>query len=128
MTVGVVIAIVLKDNTTFNIKYLLGILNSSMMNWYYGFIGKPKGKAREYFNEPLSIIPIINTADKSKHDKMVSLVDQMLDAKKKQMASTTERDKSFWENKCSSLDRQIDSLVYELYGLTEEEIKIVEGG
>jgi hypothetical protein len=36
--------------------------------------------------------------------------------------------KTYYENLCSTLDRQIDQLVYELYGLTEEEIKIVEGG
>ena len=40
----------------------------------------------------------------------------------------TDKDKTYYENKCASLDRQIDRLVYELYGLTEEEIKIVEGG
>ncbi len=101
------------------------------MNFYYQFIGRRKGKMLEYFVEPLAKIPIIkinfsNLAQKSQHDKLVSLVDQMLEAKKNQMESTTERDKSFWENKCSSLDKQIDSLVYELYGLTEEEIKIVE--
>jgi hypothetical protein len=33
----------------------------------------------------------------------------------------------YFENKCASLDRQIDALVYDLYGLTEAEIKIVEG-
>jgi type II restriction/modification system DNA methylase subunit YeeA len=37
------------------------------------------------------------------------------------------KDKDFYENKCAALDRQIDALVYELYGLTAEEIKIVEG-
>jgi hypothetical protein len=39
----------------------------------------------------------------------------------------TERDKTFYESKCASLDRQIDNLVYELYDLTPEEIEIVEG-
>ena len=38
----------------------------------------------------------------------------------------TERDRNFGENKCAALDRQIDALVYELYGLTDEEIAIVE--
>jgi hypothetical protein len=35
-------------------------------------------------------------------------------------------DKDFYENKCAALDRQIDRLVYDLYGLTEAEIKLVE--
>lgn len=53
--------------------------------------------------------------------------DQMLDAKKQLAAARTERGKAFYENKCATLDRQIDSLVYELYELTPEEIAIVEG-
>jgi hypothetical protein len=129
---GDIRVIVINKNKEYHTKFCIGILNSRLMNFYYQFIGRRKGKMLEYFVEPLAKIPIINInftdpTEKSKHDKMVSLVDQMLDAKKKQMESNTERDKSFWENKCNSLDSQIDTLVYELYGLTEEEIKIVEG-
>ena len=54
-------------------------------------------------------------------------LEQMLDAKKQLAASQTEKDRTYFENKCASLDRQIDALVYDLYGLTGEEIKIVEG-
>ncbi len=46
---------------------------------------------------------------------------------KKRLAITnTEDDKNYYQQKCQSLDNQIDKLVYELYGLTEEEIKVVE--
>jgi phenylpyruvate tautomerase PptA (4-oxalocrotonate tautomerase family) len=51
-----------------------------------------------------------------------------LEAKKQLAAAVTDNDKNFLQNKCSSIDIQIDKLVYELYELTEEEIKIVEGG
>ena len=51
----------------------------------------------------------------------------MLEAKKQLALAKTDKDKTYYENKCASLDRQIDRLVYDLYGLTEEEIKIVEG-
>jgi hypothetical protein len=40
----------------------------------------------------------------------------------------TDKDKTYYGNKCSSLDRQIDRIVYDLYGLTEDEIKLVEAG
>ncbi|MBI5403494.1 MAG: hypothetical protein HY959_08835 [Ignavibacteriae bacterium] len=40
--------------------------------------------------------------------------------------SKTDKDKTYYERKCESLDRQIDSEVYKLYGLTDEEIQIVE--
>ena len=39
----------------------------------------------------------------------------------------SDKDKDFYANKCAALDRQIDVLVYALYALTPDEIKIVEG-
>ena len=41
-------------------------------------------------------------------------------------AALTDGDKDFYTNKCARLDGQINALVYELYGLTPEEIKTVE--
>ncbi len=55
---------------------------------------------------------------------MVAKVEAMLEAKKQLAAAKTDGDKTYYENKCASLDRQIDRLVYDL---TEEEIDIVEG-
>lgn len=51
----------------------------------------------------------------------------MLEAKKQLQTATTDKDKTYYERRCETLDRQIDQLVYELYGLTEEEMRIVEG-
>jgi hypothetical protein len=80
---GDIRVIVLNDKTELNIKYVLGILNTTLMNWYYGFIGKPKGNSREYFNEPLSKIPIkeidfSNQSEKTTHDQIVKLVSNLL--------------------------------------------------
>ena len=57
---------------------------------------------------------------------MVTKVDAMLEAKKRLAKAKTDKDKTYYENKCAALDRQIDKLVYDLYELTEEEIRIVE--
>jgi hypothetical protein len=51
----------------------------------------------------------------------------MFEAKKQWAGAQTEMDRTYFENKCASLDRQIEAPVYDLYGLTEAEIKIVEG-
>jgi adenine-specific DNA-methyltransferase len=51
----------------------------------------------------------------------------MLAAKEKLAQSKTDAETHRLEAHCASLDRQIDAAVYELYGLTEEEINIVEG-
>ena len=65
-------------------------------------------------------------ADGARHDKMVRLVEQMMEARKAWAAAQMEKDKTYYDDKCKALDKQIDALVYELYGLTEEEISIVE--
>ncbi|MGI8786968.1 MAG: hypothetical protein ACR2HG_04305 [Pyrinomonadaceae bacterium] len=58
---------------------------------------------------------------------MVSLVEQMLDAKKHLQTARTDKNKNYYQDKCSALDRQIDKLVYDLYDLDEAEREIVKG-
>jgi len=53
-------------------------------------------------------------------------VKRILVAQKQLAAAQSDADKDFYGNKCAGLDRQIDALVYELYGLTPDEIKIME--
>ena len=117
--------------------YLLGLLNSRLFWFAISNISIPFGvRAGEYryrliyqYMEQVPIRPIDakNRDDKAKHDKVVSLVEQMLASTKQLAASHSDKDKDFYANKCATIDRQIDALVYELYGLTPEEIKIVEG-
>lgn len=68
-----------------------------------------------------------NPQDKGRHDRLVGLVEKMLEAKRQLAEAQTDKDKEFFVRFCSSLDGQIDNLVYELYDLTDEEIAIVEG-
>ena len=57
---------------------------------------------------------------------MVKLVERMLDLHKKLSAAKIPTDKTRIQRQINTTDKQIDNLVYELYGLTEEEIKIIE--
>jgi hypothetical protein len=68
-----------------------------------------------------------NPADKARHDRMVQLVEQMLTLNKQLAAANTGHDTTFIQRQIDATDRQIDRLVYDLYGLTEEEIAVVEG-
>jgi hypothetical protein len=77
--------------------------------------------------EDPATIDTSTSGDKGKQDKTVSLVEQMMTAQKQLAAAHSDADKEFYGNKCESIDKQIDALVYELYGLTPEEVKIVEG-
>jgi hypothetical protein len=58
---------------------------------------------------------------------MVKLVEQMLDLHQRLSAAKTPQEKTALERQISATDTQLDRLVYDLYGLTQEEIKIVEG-
>jgi hypothetical protein len=76
---------------------------------------------------PICVLDLNEPANKVKHDRIVSLVEQMLSLHKQLGTARTPQQKSMIQNQIKIADRQIDQLVYELYGLTEEEIAIVEG-
>lgn len=100
----------------FEIKYILGILNSKLYYvWLYNK-GKRKGESLELYQKPLSEIPI-KEANRNQQKEIVDIVDTILKAKKSNLQSDTSRD----ENK-------IDVLVYHLYGLTYDEVLIVDPG
>lgn len=65
-------------------------------------------------------------ADNARHKEVVGVVARMLDIHKQLAASKTSHDKMTTERQIEAADRAIDQLVYELYGLSKEEIKIVE--
>jgi hypothetical protein len=65
-------------------------------------------------------------ADKAVHDKIVTLVNIMLDLNKKFHSANTPSEKTMLQRQIDATDQQIDKLVYELYGLTDKEIRIVE--
>ena len=67
-------------------------------------------------------------ADVARHDRMVALVEQMLALHKRRAAARTPHEQTVFQAQIDATDRQIDRLVYELYGLTGEEIRIVEEG
>ncbi len=58
---------------------------------------------------------------------MVALVTQMLDLNKRLQAANLEHEKTLLSRQVEATDAAIDKLVYELYGLTGEEIEIIEG-
>lgn len=123
---GDIRAIVMKENCGYAIKYVLALLNSKLLDWYYGFIGKAKGKAREYFNKPLAEIPI-HIATPEEQAELSALSGQMLAAQLKLQTTLSESDKKFLSQRAALLDEKINHLVYSLYGLSEEEVKVVEG-
>lgn len=112
--------------------FLLGLVNSKLLEayWKENFYDQrrtfPKVKGTYLKQLPIRLINFSDPADKKRHDTMVTKVDAMLEAKKQLAKAKTDKHKTYYENKCTALDRQIDQLVYKLYDLTDEEIEIVE--
>ena len=113
--------------------YILGLVNSRLMNWYYYTLNPEVGEALAEVKKtnvaalPIRSINISDKSDKAKHDKMVSLVERMLDMHKRLAKAKAPDDKTKLQRQIDATDQEIDHLVYDLYGLTEEEIAIVEG-
>ena len=103
-------------------KFLLGLLLSRLAAWYL----RTKYAIYDtlypwYTKKQLASFPV-----KDKDVNLVNLVDRMLNLHKKLAAAKVPDEKTRIQRQITATDKQIDSLVYELYALTEEEIQIVE--
>jgi hypothetical protein len=125
--------LLLKDNIQYSLKYILGLLNSRLLRFYYisRFTNKSSltvNISKTFLDQlPVSKINFAVSREKAQHDKMVSLVEQMIESKKLLVATQTPQGKESLERQIVVAEKAIDSLAYELYGLNDEEIKIVEG-
>jgi hypothetical protein len=128
------------SNTTYCIpradQYLLGVLNSRLLHFCLtnicAALEGPGDSYLRFFGQYLSVLPIrpidfSNPSDVAKHDRMVALVQTMLDLNERLPKATTPRDRDLLQRQIEGTDDAIDQLVYELYELTEEEIAVVKG-
>jgi type I restriction-modification system DNA methylase subunit/predicted type IV restriction endonuclease len=115
-------------NTLYSYHYILGILNSILMGWYFRkkFQISPDDTFPQIMIRDIFQFPI-PAPDKARYDRMVDLVEQMLELHKQLAEAKVPQAKTVLQRQIEATDRQIDQLVYELYGLTGEEIRIVEG-
>ena len=127
-----IIAILRQPQSAYNVKYFLGILNSKYFEHLYCSLTQEAGrvfaqvKLAKLKQLPIRNVDFSNKIDKAAHDAIVVKVDAMQEAKKHLAEAKTDRDQMYYENRCAGLDRQINRLVYGLYGLTEKEIQMVE--
>ncbi|WRD41571.1 Eco57I restriction-modification methylase domain-containing protein [Helicobacter pylori] len=96
-------------------KFLVGLLNSRLLDWLFRKTST-NNHVNLYELETLPI-PQITKSNKPTADKIIVLVDKILQAKEKDPKANTQK-----------LEKEIDALVYQLYHLTDEEIKIIEEG
>ena len=109
-----------------DLKYLTGILNSKLIAFWLKNKGKMQGSNYQVDKEPLLNIPIVNTKDEKVKSKLVKLVDNMIEINKKLVGENNPNTKEILERQVRALDGEIDKLVYGLYGLSDNEIRIIE--
>ncbi|MCH8877408.1 MAG: N-6 DNA methylase [Chloroflexi bacterium] len=116
-----------------SLRYLTGLLNSQLLDWFMkkvstNFHGGYFAANKQFLVQlPIRTIDFDDPVDVARHEKMVSLVDRMLELHKKLADANIPADRELYERQIETTDQRIDELVYELYELTEKEIAIVEG-
>jgi hypothetical protein len=120
------------DNGT-DVRYLVGLLNSRLLRYAYESAVResrqkafPQVKVKSLRALPIRWMDLAKELDREKHDRMVSLVQQMLDLHQHLDTSSAAPDRTMIRRRILATDRQIDALVYDIYDLTEEEIGKVE--
>ena len=113
-------------------RYFAAIIGSKLIAYYFRKCFNrtektfPEIRVAELSHLPIRTIDFSDPQDVARHDQMVGLVERMLDLHKRLAETKAGHEKTLLQRQIEATDKQIDRLVYELYGLTEEEIKIVE--
>jgi hypothetical protein len=120
---------VLPKDKDLPVMVIMGVLNSRLISYLY--VNQVTQATKDDFPQvtikDLKALPFPEMIDITYQTRMVSLVDQMLSLHKQLKEARTPHEQTGLQRQIEATDEQIDALVYELYGLTEEEIRIVEG-
>jgi len=124
--------ITLKHDEPMAYEYVLGLLNSKLLDVYLKSLSSPFSGGyyaynRQYIERlPIRTIDFSKPTDVAHHHNLVRLVEMMLELHERLAAASIPADNTLYQRQIEAADQQIDGLVYELYGLTAEEIRIVE--
>lgn len=111
-----------ENDSTIKIKYVLSLLNSKLYYYWLYYRGKKKGEILELVEKPLSEIPIKKISE-NEQKPFIELADMILTITNlSDYLANSEK-----QMKVKDYENQIDELVYKLYGLTPEEISLIEG-
>lgn len=123
-------AFTLLSKGNYELEYLLGILNSRLMTFYHKkrFLEEYKMRFQKILIKDCKKFPIMISLNNDTVNKITAGVTRMLELKLKFNSSKTPQEKTALQRQIEATDKKIDQLVYKLYGLTDKESKIVEGG
>ena len=116
-----------KETTKTDTKYFLGIINSKLLNWYYQTLNPEKGEAlAEVKKANVAKLPMKIAGDSSQKD-MIKFVTQLLKLKEEKAEAKLQSKINEIQGEIDYCEDRINEIVYQLYDITQEEIKIVEG-
>ena len=114
-------------------KFILGVLNSRLMSLIFSSVAPkaqkglfPKIIITDARRLPVPKINLELAQDKARHDRIVEWVTAMLDLRQLEAKTKTQSEQQNYQRQINATDREIDALVYELYGLTQSEIAVIE--
>jgi len=110
------------------LEYLLGLLNSNLMHFIYScmFAGLRMSGGYFQFQAPqLRLVPVVDS-NNDKKSKLIEQVNEIIDLNEKSLLSQIPQEKETLNRQIKVTYTKINQLVYQLYSLTEDEIKIVE--
>jgi len=117
-----------------NYEYLLGLLNSKLISWWYQQLIPEKGrtfaevKVVNLNKLPIKTIDFNNKTEKQQHDKLVKFVESMLELNNRFQNTNLQTDKDQLKHRIEHIDNEINKLVYQLYQITEQsDIDLIEG-
>jgi adenine-specific DNA-methyltransferase len=110
----------------FNLKYLTGLLNSKLIAFWLKYKGKIQGNNYQLDKEPLLKIPIINP-DKETENRVEEYVDKLINLNSKLLNNVhINNEGKIFEKHIESIEKKLNQEIYKLYGLSDDEIKIIE--
>ena len=117
-----------------DLHFLAALLNSKLItHWFvttYGGNALAGGYLRigppQLETIPIPRLDLAKKKDKTRYDQLVRLATEQVSARERLAVAKTDRDKRYYQTKVEGLEQHTDTLVYELYGLTEAEIAVVD--
>ncbi|AGA65410.1 fused endonuclease-methyltransferase [Brachyspira pilosicoli P43/6/78] len=120
-------SIVFNEKAIYNINVYMGIFNSKLFTYYVKKTGTIlRGNTTRFKPQYINDFPIPDI-DKNTEENLIKLVDNIMELNKKLSSEKNPNSITMLNRQINAVDKQIDALVYKLYNLNDEEIKIIEG-
>jgi hypothetical protein len=136
VTYKTILNVVLRDevrSSGYREQYLLAIINSRLFSWMFRHSSNkqvtstfPRISILDMKRAATPRISFSAAAERRRHDALVTRVDRMLALHEKSRAASADHEKTVLQRQIEATDHEIDDLIYELYGLSDAEIKLVE--